>query len=83
MTNKPISEEKYLMADAVVAMAERISSLEQQLAAERARVVRLPPIYPCLCANSDIVDGNHAGQRSYREDVIEALKAAKIPVEGE
>lgn len=42
MTNKPISEEKYLMADAVVAIAERIAALEQQLAAERARVVKLP-----------------------------------------
>lgn len=57
-------------------MSQRITELEQQLAAERARVVKLP-------LKSNAGDFFQNAEVYDAEEVVEAIRAAGIPVEGE
>lgn len=68
MTNKPISEEKYLVADAVVAIAERIAELEQQLAAASQKARNFEEVAHGLNSENDTLKQQLASSTSHADN---------------
>lgn len=66
----------------IIPVLNHIAAIEQQLAAERARVAKLPP-ERFRYGESEYDDGFANGWNAYKTEVARELSAIGIPVEGE